>query len=408
MPDFKKLKLKQFPLTQERETSEARYWKSYGITGEEQLVGGAASSIHFNPLNSSSFLVTYSTKVAIYDTVTDKSLRAYTRFADQAYSGRFRKDGKLLVAGDKSGCIKVFDIQTKAMLREMRGHSAAVHSVSWSADGLHMTSGSDDHRVKRWDLGTQEVVWESKGHSHSDYVRAVDCSPVNSHAFVSCGYDHVVKVWDSRQPNPVYTMDQGQPVEACVIASSGSLLISAGGNEVKVWDLMSSGRLLHTFCNHQKNISSLALDVGSGRVLSTGLDGLLKVYSLQTLQVTHGMRFGSPLSCVGLSPNGKKLVVGFMDGNLMIRTKSTSQVLNNSTDLGNSPIAAAPAVDVTDDDGVGRKRRYSLAESVDGISGETSQAPENSVRNKFYKGAGLCYLGSNRLSAVIILWFVVL
>ena len=72
------------------------------------------------------------------------------RFQDDAYSGNFRKDGKLIVAGDKGGHLKVFDTQSKAMLRQIRAHTAAVRSVIWSTDGLHMISGSDDKKVSKW------------------------------------------------------------------------------------------------------------------------------------------------------------------------------------------------------------------------------------------------------------------
>ena len=35
----------------------------------------------------------------------DKIQRSFSRFNDEAYSGRFRKDGKLVVAGDKAGLV---------------------------------------------------------------------------------------------------------------------------------------------------------------------------------------------------------------------------------------------------------------------------------------------------------------
>ena len=35
----------------------------------------------------------------------------------------------------------------------------------------------------------------------------------------------------------------------------GAMLLTAGGNEIKVWDILSGGRLMHTFSNHQKNIT---------------------------------------------------------------------------------------------------------------------------------------------------------
>lgn len=85
--------------------------------------------------------------------------RSYSRFNDEAYSGKFRKDGKLLIAGDKAGYVKVFDVKTKAVLRNLKQHTNAVRCAIWSSNALHFLTASDDSSVKRWDLPSQEVIW---------------------------------------------------------------------------------------------------------------------------------------------------------------------------------------------------------------------------------------------------------
>lgn len=77
----------------------------------------------------------------LYDSLSDKVQRSYSRFTDDVYSGRFRKDGKLIVAGSKDGYVKVFDMKTKAVLRQIKRHTAAVRATVWSSDGLHIISG---------------------------------------------------------------------------------------------------------------------------------------------------------------------------------------------------------------------------------------------------------------------------
>jgi U3 small nucleolar RNA-associated protein 15 len=149
-------------------------------------------------------------------------------------------------------------------------------------------------------------------------------------------------------------MVHGQPVEHCMLTPSGAMLLTAGGNEIKVWDVLSGGQLIHTFSNHQKNVTCLAMDGTGSRVLSSGLDGHIKVYSLQTMQVVHGMRLGAPLISLAVSAENKKLVIGFVDGNLMSRTRRA--------------------------DGHG-----SLGVGVQGTVATTAVARQQS---RFYKGAG--------------------
>ena len=43
----------------------------------------------------------------VYSSATQKQLRQFTRFKDIAYSGSFRDDGKLLVAGGQDSIVQV-------------------------------------------------------------------------------------------------------------------------------------------------------------------------------------------------------------------------------------------------------------------------------------------------------------
>ena len=327
--EFPKLKLKQYAKVQERETSEAKYWKSFNIT-KEDVLQSSPSCIHFNPVDGSNYIVTGSVKVSLYDTLTDKVVRAYSRFSDDAFSGKFRKDGKLIVAGDKSSSVKVFDVQSKAILREMKGHSSAVRCTTWASDGLRIFSGSDDKRALCWDLATEEILFSTRSH-HTDYVRAIDASPISADVFATGSYDHSVKMWDRRvsegHGGPVHSLGLDHPVEYAMFTPSGTMLLTASGSEVRVYDIISGGKLLHTFNNHQKTVTSLCMDGTSSRVLSAGLDGHLKVYSLQTLQVVHGMKFGAPLVSVAMPADNKKLVVGFVNGTVMARSRRVEDAL---------------------------------------------------------------------------------
>lgn len=331
MSEFQRLQLKQFPKVQDRETSESRYWKSFTTTSHEHLLG-SPSCIHFNPSKNGSFLVTSSTSVHLYDSATDKVMRSFTRFKDDAFSGKFRKDGKLMVAGDASGAVKVFDVKSKAMLRQLTRHTLPVHATVWSSCGLKMISGSDDQSVRLWDLGTEECLWNLKG-AHSDYIRCIDSNPAAPDVFLSGSYDHTLKLWDSRQRGSIYTFTSDLPVENCLIAPSGTMMFSSGGSDVKVWDLVA-GKLLNTFSNHQKNVTGLCLDGTKSRLLSCGLDGHVKVYSLETMQTSHGMKLGSPIRSLGISSDNKKLVIGLMNGDLVVRTKKDMSSASGSLGAG--------------------------------------------------------------------------
>lgn len=314
---FPKLQLKQYAKVQERETSEARYWKAFNSIKEHKFQS-SPNCIHFNPINPAVFIATASVKVSLFDGLSDKIQRSYSRFSNDAFSGKFRHDGKLIVAGEKTGVVKVFEVQNKSLLRQMKHHTSAVRSVAWTIDGINILSASDDKKVFRWDLATEELLWSS-GQYHTDYVRKVEAHPTSADLFISGSYDHTVKLWDCRQKEPVMTFQHSNPIESIMFAPSGGMIITGSGVEVKLWDILSGGRVLHTFDNHQKNVTGLSMNTAANRILSCALDGHVKIYNLETLQVVHGMKFNAPLVSLALAPDDKKLVLGFVDGNLMIR-----------------------------------------------------------------------------------------
>lgn len=72
-------------------------------------------------------------QVIVYNAVTRKAQRQFTRFKDKAYCGNFRADNKLLVAGGEDGIVQVQNntIQYNTI------HSIAVHVHS----ALHHITG---------------------------------------------------------------------------------------------------------------------------------------------------------------------------------------------------------------------------------------------------------------------------
>jgi hypothetical protein len=90
-----------------------------------------------------------------------------------------------------------------------------------------------------------------------------------------------------------------------------------GENVLKVWDALS-GRMAHSFSNHQKTITALCMDrlqqhraatahaaygsySSSSRILSASTDQQVKFYDIATYKVTHTMNYGAPILSMALS-----------------------------------------------------------------------------------------------------------
>ena len=123
-------------------------------------------------------------------------------------------------------------------------------------------------------------------------------------------------------PACALSVDHGSPVTSVVLRPGGGTLLTSGGNYVRLWDLVGGGRLLHEFSSHVKLITAMALDGTGTRLLTGGLDSLVKVHELSTYAVTHTLRADAPILSLAVSPDNARLALGCTDGTLALRHRA--------------------------------------------------------------------------------------
>eukprot|EP00249_Psilotum_nudum_P015402 c25310_g1_i1 orf=329-1921(-) len=327
--DYKPVRAKKLSMSKHPFAAEARFWKSFVKKDILQHVTGI-TCIHFCPKPPHDFAVTSSTRVCIYDGDTCQLKKTIARFSDVAYSGVLRSDGQLLAAGGETGTIQVFDVNSRLVLRHLKGHKRAVHWVRYSPeDKLHLLSGSDDNTVRWWDVTIQEELLKLEG--HTDYVRCGSSNPSSTDLWATGSYDHTVRLWDLRTSKTVLQLQHGQPLEDVLFFPSGGLLATAGGNFVKIWDVLGGGRLIQVLGSHQKTVTSLqitspvkpspTLVEASPRLLTASLDGHVKVYELNKFKVTHASKYAAPILSMDVSLSNMTMAVGTSTGLLFVRQR---------------------------------------------------------------------------------------
>ncbi|KAI8340753.1 WD40-repeat-containing domain protein [Chlamydoabsidia padenii] len=319
--DYQKIVVKKYPKVPSKQSGEGKYWKSFK---SPILIKEYASipSIYFSPVAPYDFALSSSTRVQIYSSKTHQPKKTISRFKDLAYSACFRHDGKLLVAGDATGLVQLFDVNSRAILRTFREHTMPVHVTKFSNNKTNLMSASDDKTVRVWDIPTETSINVFEG--HEDYVRTGVVSDDNPNLVMTGSYDQTVKLWDMRQNDCVMTMQHGAPVESILMYPGGGSVVSAGGPTLKVWDLLSGGRCMHTLSNHQKTVTSLAFNGSANRLLTGSLDHHVKIYNVQDYKVVHSMKYPAPILSVGISPNDTHIAVGMANGLLSIRQRQVS------------------------------------------------------------------------------------
>ena len=361
MGDYEKLAPKQYPPKTLRETLEGKYWKNYKTTSLQNQPGIVTDVFYSGSMDDSTFpchlTATSSARVTMYNQNGRKVLKTFARFKDVAFSGVLRKDAKVLAVGGQSGIVQLFDVKTRNILRKFTLHAGAVRAVRWSeTSNLSVGSSSDDTTVRIWDVSTGNCSQRFDG--HKDYVRALESSPEQNDVWASGSYDHSVRLWDARVGrDAVMTMQHTGPVEDICWYPNARALVSCGGPEVIVWDVVKGASSFNVkdpkensnnnnnrvmrLTNHQKTVMTVnvhkdcgprtsnnnsATDEYQPRLITGSLDGHVKVHEIDAFTVKHAAKFPGPVLCCSVSPDANAFAVGMATKTLCIRKRTKARI----------------------------------------------------------------------------------
>jgi U3 small nucleolar RNA-associated protein 15 len=281
----------------------------------------AVSHIDFNPISPHDFAITSSTRIQVFSSKTREVVKTFSRFKDTVYSGEFRFDGKLLVAGDASGLVQIFDAhQPRTLLVTINPSTHPTHVTKFHPSvSTNLLTASDDRVARLYDISnaTNPII---SFNDHEDYIRTANFIPGSNLVTTGC-YDGFVRIFDPRVGNsPMAKFNQDSPIED-ILPLSPTSMITAGGPSLRVWD-MSAGKMVNEMSNFQKTVTCLS-HAGERGILAGSLDGHVKVFDPISWEVKFGWKFGGGVLSCGVSPDSKHFVAGLVSGLLSIKTKKT-------------------------------------------------------------------------------------
>lgn len=321
-----------------RLSPEASYWRSFRASELTPANEFNVTHLAFSPSSAPTLAASWSTSVLLFSGDPLSPLPRIPASQDVAFSPSFRSDGSLLAVGDKKGVVRVFRAdkkQSSGALRTLTAHTAETRVVRYpvaGGDKVHLFTAGDDALLAYWDVPSETPVFAAPA-AHRDYIRAGAASPADHNIFATGSYDRIVKLWDARMgKTSTLSFSHGELVESVLFLPSGGLLATAGGNIVRIWDVIGGGRLLHSVESHVKTVMALALakmtNTGETRLLSAGSDGYVKSFDYGELKLTHSMRYPKELLSLACSPCGTVLVAGSSKGTIYMgrrKKKSTGE-----------------------------------------------------------------------------------
>jgi len=180
------------------------------------------------------------------------------------------------------------DLKAPPKMTKAETHTDAVLALHTCPTSRHvLASGSADHTVRVWDLNTQQSI-KTLSH-HSDKVQAVQWHPDQAAVLLTAGYDREVCVLDARQATPTIrkaAVGAADPEAVHWVTSDPfKFVVTTEAGDVLCFDLrkMSTEKIckkpVWSVNAHKGACSSVAFGL-DGRFVTTGVDGMAKVWSL--------------------------------------------------------------------------------------------------------------------------------
>jgi hypothetical protein len=184
--------------------------------------------------------------IRIYSTKDGQLLREIKKHTDWVYTVEYSPDGVLLATGDRSGGLYVWEAFTGREYFTLRGHTAAITDVSWRDDANVLASSSEDTTIRLWEMenGNQIKGWGAHGGG------ALAVKYTHDKRLVSCGRDHVVRIWDQNGAQQrIFEAFPDEAIRASFSHEGGRVIAGDWSGEIRVWASADGKRLGNLLAN---------------------------------------------------------------------------------------------------------------------------------------------------------------
>ncbi|ELU44280.1 U4/U6 snRNP-specific spliceosomal protein [Rhizoctonia solani AG-1 IA] len=252
-------------------------------------------------------------EVSLWSLNSDKALHTLKGHADRVCRVAFHPSGQYLASASYDGSWRLWDASTgqntssyvsDRQLLFQEGHSKEVYAVQFQDDGALVASGGLDAIGRVWDLRTGRTAMVLDGHGQAIY--GMDFSP-NGYQIATGSGDNTIRIWDMRSLRALYTIGAHTSIVSDVSfyrpLATGDIFTdiarSSSSTDVKIEDGEDGSKMeedkpaitdeIMDDRIPSKSVGNLHLPIPGLFLVSSGYDGMVKVWSADDWQLVKAM-----------------------------------------------------------------------------------------------------------------------
>mmetsp|Transcript_14765 Transcript_14765/g.39830 ORF Transcript_14765/g.39830 Transcript_14765/m.39830 type:complete len:322 (-) Transcript_14765:356-1321(-) len=237
------------------------------------------------------------------------------------YSGHGYEVRDVCVAGDNSkfaSCggdkqVFIWDVSTARFIRKLKGHDSTVNAVTYAANDDCLVTAGYDQCVKIWDCKSRSMDPMQTMKAFKDSVTSV---VVRNAEIIACSVDGSVRRFDMRMGR-MYVDELYQPVTCCAVSHDGQCVLAAClDSTLRLLD-RSTGELLATYQGHVHESVKMdaCLTPSDAHVVGSSETGEVLYWDLVEGNVVKRIRAHTGVVCsLAMHPQGSHLLTSALDG----------------------------------------------------------------------------------------------
>ena len=245
-----------------------------------------------------------------------------------AYSLRFSRSGKLLLAGGgkaaSRGLAAVYDVRTGKRLSQVGDELDAVLAADINASQTLIALGGPQKLVRVFNVGDGSPVTEIR--KHTDWVTAVEFSP-DGVLLATADRAGGVWVWEAGTDREFHALEGHKAAVTAMSWRDDSNVLATAGEDgtIALW-AMENGKRIKNISAHPGGATCLQF-LHDGRLVSGGRDRTVKLWGSGGNQIRQFEPFGELVMKVAATYDGRRIVAGDWSGEVRLATVADGKIV---------------------------------------------------------------------------------